>query len=88
MLAIANERMNESIGDPAVPALLVGTSEALGVHALGRSPAAFHLAPGTYRSKRWPSTRRGSEGETTSRAIVWTTGLQETVKRAALVPSW
>ena len=75
MLAIANQRMNVSVGDAEVGALLVGTGEALGVHALGGSPAAFHLTPGTYRRRRWPSTRRGSGGETTGGAIVWERGL-------------
>jgi len=46
MLAIANERMNVSIGDAEVWALVIGTGIALGVHALGGSPAAFHLTPG------------------------------------------
>ena len=48
MLAIANQRMDVSVGDPEVQALLVGTGEALGVHPLGCSPAAFHLTPGTH----------------------------------------
>jgi hypothetical protein len=30
---------------------------ALRVHALGGSTAAFHLAPGTHRSRDWPCTR-------------------------------
>ena len=52
MLAISDEGMDVSIGDPAVRALLIRTGVALGVHALGRSPAAFHLTPGTYRNRR------------------------------------
>src|SRR5947209_7308970 len=70
MLAIANQRVDVSIGDAAVEAPSVGTSEALGVHALGSSPTAFHLTPGTHRQWRWPSTRRGSGGESTGGAIV------------------
>ena len=46
MLAIANERMNVCIGDPKVQTRKVGTGVALGVHVLGGSPPAFHLAPG------------------------------------------
>jgi hypothetical protein len=47
MLAIANESMDVSIGDPEVGALSVGTGVALCVDLLRCSPAAFHLAPGT-----------------------------------------
>ncbi len=46
MRAIPDERMDVSIGDPAVRALLMGAGEALGVHSLGGSPAAFPLIPG------------------------------------------
>ena len=46
MLAIANQRMNLSIGNAEVQALLVGTGVTLGVDALGCSPAAFDLAKG------------------------------------------
>ena len=86
MLAISDQRVNVSIGDPEVRALLVGTGEALGVDPLGCSSAAFDLTPGTYRRRRWPSTRRGSGGETTGGAIVWAAGLQQTVERGALGP--
>src|SRR6266699_2870396 len=65
MLAIANQRMNVSVCNPEVETLVVGTGIALGVHALGGSPPAFDLAPGTHRSRHWLSTRRGSGGETT-----------------------
>jgi hypothetical protein len=84
MLAIANQRMNMSIGDARVRALSVGTGVALGVHALGGSPAAFDLAPGAYWCWRWPYSRRGSGGETTGGAIVWGSWLQETLERGAL----
>ena len=70
MLAIANQRVDLGIGDPAIRALRVGTGKALGVHALGCSSAAFDLAPGAYRPRRWLFTRRGSGGETTGGAIV------------------
>ena len=83
MLAIANERMHVSVGDPEVRALLIGTGEALRVHALGCSPPAFHLTPGTHGSRRWPCTRRGREGETTGGAIVWAAGLEAPVERGA-----
>jgi hypothetical protein len=51
----------------------------VGVYPLGCSPAAFHLMPGSHRHRRWPSTRRGSRGETTGGAIVWGAGLEETL---------
>jgi len=79
MSAISHEGVDLSICDAGVRALLVGTSEALGVHPLGRSPAAFHLAPRTHRHRRWPSTRRGSGGKTAGGAIVWGAGLEETL---------
>ena len=47
MRAISDEGMDVRISDPCVGALLVGTSEALSGYALGGSPTAFHLAPGT-----------------------------------------
>ncbi len=87
MLAIADEGMDVSLGDAEVQALLVGSGVALGVHALGGSPSAFHLRPGTRRHRRRLSSRRGSGGETTGGAIVWGAGLQQTVERAALGPS-
>jgi hypothetical protein len=52
VLAIADQRMDLSIGDAEVGALLIGTGEAGGVHPLGRSPPAFDLAPGAHRSRR------------------------------------
>ena len=52
MLAITNERMHVSIGDPAVSVLRVGTSETFGVYAFGGSSATFHFRPGAYRSRR------------------------------------
>src|SRR6266567_3177004 len=67
-------RVDLGIGDPAIRALRVGTGKALGVHALGCSSAAFDLAPGAYRPRRWLFTRRGSGGETTGGAIVWAAG--------------
>jgi hypothetical protein len=76
MLAITNQRVDLGIGDPAIRALRVGTSKALGVHALGGSSAAFDLAPGAYRPRHWLSTQRGSGGETTGRAIVWAARLE------------
>ena len=53
MLAISDEGMDLSIGDPVVGALLVGTSEPRGVYPLGGSSAAFHLAPGAHRRRCW-----------------------------------
>src|SRR5215469_12774937 len=44
MSAIANQGMNGSVCDPAVRALVVGTSETLGVDAFGGTSPAFDLA--------------------------------------------
>ncbi len=41
MLAIANERMNVSVGDPKVRALLIGTGVAFGEYASGVLLADF-----------------------------------------------
>jgi hypothetical protein len=57
VLAISDEGMEESVSGAKVGALLVGTSEAFGVDAFGRSSTAFHLPPGPYRKRRWSSTR-------------------------------
>jgi hypothetical protein len=88
MLAIADQGVDVRIGDPEVRALRVGTSKPLGVSALGGSPSAFHLRPGTHRSKRRPCTRRGRGGESTGGAIVWAAGLEQTGEHSALGPSW
>jgi len=84
MLAIAHQRMLGSIGDAKVAARSVGTSETISGYAFGGSPPAFDLAPGLHRSRRWLSRRRDRGGQTTDRAVVWATRLQETVERAAL----
>ncbi|HEY6541875.1 MAG TPA: hypothetical protein VIZ18_13095 [Ktedonobacteraceae bacterium] len=84
MLAIANQRMNGSVCDAKVRALLVGTGEAVGGYPLRGSPSAFHLSPGTYGQRCCPTAQRGSGGETTSGAIVWAAGLQQTVARGVL----
>ena len=55
MFAIANQRMNVSIGDAKVEARSVGTGQALGVYAFGGSSAAFDLTPRSHRQGRWPS---------------------------------
>ena len=84
MLAIANQRVDLGIGDPEVRALQVGTGKALGVHPLGRSPPAFHLAPRAYRCWCGPCTRRGSGAESTGGAIVRGAGFEETLHRGVL----
>jgi len=76
MLAIPNQRVDISIGDPVVRALLVGTSEALGVDPLGGSSAAFHLAPGAHRCRCWSHT---GGAEATEGAITRGAGLEQTV---------
>lgn len=40
------------------------------------------------QSKSWPTTQRGSGGQTTDGAIVWAAGLEQTVAPVALDPSW
>jgi hypothetical protein len=87
MLAIANECMHVSVGDPKVRALLIGTGVAFGEYALGCSSPTFHLTPRTNRSRCRPSSRRRREGQTTGRAIIWGAGLEETVEYAALGPT-
>src|SRR5713101_7333299 len=52
--AISDEGVDLSIADAEVRALRVGTSEPFGIYAFGCSPPAFHLWPGTHRSRRWP----------------------------------
>jgi hypothetical protein len=92
MLAVANESVDLGIGDPAIPALRVGTGVALGVHAFGGSSPAFHLAPGAHRSRRWVFTdeaveaRRqagqssGERGESRRWTVEWMTSpLEEEV---------
>ena len=81
MLAIPDERMNVRVSDAEVRALLVGTGEAIGGYALRSSPAAFHLAPGAYRSRYWSSTQRGSGGASTGGAIVGGSWLEQTMER-------
>src|SRR5215469_3426071 len=83
MLAIANERMNVSIGDAEVGALVIGTGIALGVHALGCSPAAFHLTPGAHSWRCLRYDQRGRGGETTGGAVVWGARLEQTVELGA-----
>src|SRR6266699_7248613 len=47
---------------------------------LGCASAAFHLAPGTHRLWCRSCGRGGRGGETTSGAIVWAAGLEQTGK--------
>jgi hypothetical protein len=79
MLAISDEGVDLSIGDPEVRALRVGTGVAFGVYPLGCSPAAFHLAPGANRCKCRPHTRRVGAGEATGGAVIWGAWLKETL---------
>src|SRR5258708_38347741 len=64
MLAISDEGMEGRVGIAEVDALLIGTGVALGLHTLGRSPSAFHLRQGAYRSMPWSSTLPTRGGET------------------------
>jgi len=79
-------RVDASVCDPRVRALLVGTGEALSVHPLGCSPAAFHLTPGAYRCWGRSHTRRGGAGETTDGAIARGAWLEKTLDRGAHDP--
>jgi hypothetical protein len=57
MLAIPDQRVDVRLGDPEVPALLIGTGEALCIYAFGSSSPAFHLVPGPHRQRRWSHNR-------------------------------
>ncbi len=83
MLAIANQSVHSSVSVAKVRALPVRTGKPFGRYALGSSPSAFHLRPRAYRQRCWPSTHRGSGGETTGGAIVWRAGLEQTWERRA-----
>jgi len=52
MLAITHQSVDGSVSDAKIRALRVGTGVARGVYAFGCSPPAFHLRPGTHRSRR------------------------------------
>jgi hypothetical protein len=84
MLAIANQRVNVSLDDAEIRALLIGTGETFSEYPLRGSPLAFDLAPGAYRSRCWSCTQRGSRGASTGRAIVGGAGLEQTVKPGVL----
>jgi hypothetical protein len=83
LLAIANQRVDVSIGDPEVRTLLVGTSEARGGYALGGSSAAFHLTPGAYWCTGGSHIRRRRAGETAGRTVQWRAWLEQTVHPGA-----
>ena len=87
MLAIPNQRVDLSIGDAEVGALRVGTGEAFGVDPLGRSPAAFDLAPRAHRHRSKSHNTRVGAGEATGGAIAWGAGFEKTLHRGALGPS-
>src|SRR5258706_6653664 len=84
MLAIPNQRVDVSLGDPEVQALRVGTGEALSVYAFGSTSPTFPFTPGTHRHRHY--SRRGRRGQTTGRAIIWAARLEQTGERAALGP--
>jgi hypothetical protein len=86
MLAITNQGVEVSVCDPGVRALLVGTGEALRVHPLGCSSAAFHLTPGAYRRRGRSHTLRGGIGEATGGAIKRGAWLEKTLDRGAYDP--
>ncbi len=70
MFAIANERMNVSISDAEVGALVIGTGVALGVHADGALPGGFspHTKAAQLEVLALPPTReRGRDDKRGSR---------------------
>ena len=83
MVAISDERVNVSIGDAEVLTLLVGASEALGVHTLGGSSTAFHLTPGADKRRSRSHTRPRGAGPTAGRAVQWGAWLEQTVHHGA-----
>lgn len=87
MLAIPNQGMDMSIGDPKVQALLVGTGEALGVHPLGGSPAAFQFTPGSHQRRGRLHKRRVSVGQATGGAVKWVRGLRSRWTVVCLAPA-
>src|SRR5579859_7849559 len=74
--------MHVSICDAEVQTLSVWTGEAICVHPLRCSPAAFDLTPGAYRRRRWFHARRKSRGEATSWTIEWGAWLEESMNRS------
>jgi hypothetical protein len=87
VLAISDQRVDLSISDPVVWALLVRTGEALGIYAFGCSSAAFDLAPGAYRRRCISHKRRVDGGDTTGMAVKWGSWLEETLNCGADSPS-
>src|SRR6266478_3036905 len=83
VLAIPDQSMNVGICDSRIRACSVGTGEACGVHPFGGASAAFDLAPGPHRRRRWLHTRRTRGGESTGGAIEGGAGLEQTVAWAA-----
>ena len=81
MLAIPNQRVDLSIGDAEVGALRVGTGEAFGVDPLGRSPAAFDLAPGAHRRRSKSHNTRVGAGEATDGTIKRSAWLEKALDR-------
>ena len=83
MLAIPNQSVDSSVSVAKVLALPVRTGEPFGGYALGGSPPAFDLAPGTHRSRYCSSTQRGSRGESTGGTIVGGARLEQSMERHA-----
>src|SRR5512140_3306078 len=83
MLAIPDERKPVCVSDAAVRALLIGTSETLGIDAFGGTSPAFDLAPGAYWSRYWSCIQRSSRGMSTDGAIVGGARLEQTMERRA-----
>ena len=74
MLAIPDQGVDVSIGDPGVWALRLGQAKPSVFTRLGAPRRLLTSRQGRTGSRRWPSTRRGSGGETTGGAIVWASG--------------
>ena len=87
VFAISDQRVDLSISDPVVWALLVRTGEALGIYAFGCSSAAFDLAPGAHRCRCKPHNRRVGAGEAAGGAVTWGAWLEETLNWRVYGPS-
>ena len=83
MPAVPDKRMEVSVSDPAVRALRVRTGEAVGVHALGCSSAAFHLTPRPHWHRGRFHTWRAEATDGTIKRGAWP---EKTVEHRASAP--
>jgi hypothetical protein len=81
MCAIPHQRMQVSVCDTRVGALVIRTGEAFGLQSFRCSPAAFQLTPRSDRQRRWLHTRREGGGEAKGWTIEGGAWLEKTVDR-------